>query len=158
VLAVSGSLGALLHGRFVAARLGAIPSIVGVELLSLPCALLAAFTGDLAVALAALAARHFLMYGASGTVNAFQLSSFTPAERAGANAVFALAWSAANAVGAIASGAVRSLLGPAGFTANLTTLVIAYGFAAVLTWRFFAGHEPSGDVAVPSLAVPDSRP
>src|SRR5213593_1166155 len=36
VLAVSGSIGALLHGRFVAARLGAIPSVVLVETLSLP--------------------------------------------------------------------------------------------------------------------------
>jgi predicted MFS family arabinose efflux permease len=157
VLAVAGSLGALLHGRFVAARLGAIPAVVLVEFLSLPCALAAALTGQLAVALAALAARHFLMFGASGTVNAFQLSSFTPAERAGANAVFALAWSAANAVGAIASGAVRSALGPVGFTANLVTLVVAYGFAALLTWRFFAGHEPAGDIGAPTLTVPDSR-
>src|SRR5438128_707391 len=146
VLAVSGSLGALLHGRFVAARLGAIPAVVLVELLSLPFALAAAFTGALAIALAALAARHFLMFGASGTVNAFQLSSFTPAERAGANAVFALAWSAANAVGAILSGAIRAQLGPGGFTANIVTLVVAYGFAALLTWRLFARHAPSGDV------------
>src|SRR5204863_109040 len=90
VLAVAGSIGALLHGRFVAARLGAIPSIVLVETLSLPFALVAAFTGALPIAVGALATRHFLMFGASGTVNAFQLSSFTPAERAAANAVFAL--------------------------------------------------------------------
>src|SRR5207302_923607 len=119
ILAVAGSIGALLHGRFVAARLGAIPSIVLVETLSLPFALVAAFTGALPIAVGALATRHFLMFGASGTVNAFQLSSFTPAERAGANAVFALAWSAANAVGAILSGAIRSRLGPDGFTVNL---------------------------------------
>jgi predicted MFS family arabinose efflux permease len=157
VLAVAGSLGALLHGRFVAARLGAIPAVVLVEALSLPFALAAALTPVLAIALLALAARHFLMFGASGTVNAFQLSSFTPAERAGANAVFALAWSAANAVGAIASGAVRSALGPAGFTANLVTLVIAYALAGVLTWRFFWGHQPAGDIGAPTLTVPDSR-
>ena len=157
VLAVSGSIGALLHGRFVAARLGAIPSVVLVETLSLPFALVAAFTGALPIAVGALAVRHFLMFGASGTVNAFQLSSFTPAERAGANAVFALAWSAANAVGAILSGAIRARLGPDGFTANLLTLVVAYGLAALLTWRLFARHEPSGDVGVPTLAVPDSR-
>jgi len=146
VLAVAGSIGALLHGRFVAARLGAIPSIVLVETLSLPFALVAAFAGALPIAVGALAVRHFLMFGASGTVNAFQLSSFTPAERAGANAFFALAWSAANAVGAILSGAIRVRLGPDGFTANLVTLVIAYGLAALLTWRLFASHEPSGDV------------
>jgi len=97
------------------------------------------------------------MFGASGTVTSFQLSSFTPAERAGANALFALAWSAANAVGAILSGAIRARLGPAGFTANLVTLVIAYGVAALLTWRLFAAHEPSGDVGAAPLAVPDSR-
>ena len=62
-----------------------------------------------------------------------------------------------NAVGAIASGAVRSALGPAGFTANLITLVVAYAFAGLLTWRFFAGHEPAGDIGVPTLTVPDSR-
>src|SRR5207247_975017 len=101
--------------------------------------------------------RHFLMFGASGTVIAFQLSSFTPAERAGANAFFALAWSAANAVGAVLSGAIRARLGPDGFTVNLVTLVIAYGLAALLTWRLFATHEPSGDVGARTLAVPDSR-
>ena len=157
VLAVAGSLGALLHGRFVAARVGAIPSIVLVETLSLPFALVAAFAGALPIAVGALAVRHFFMFGASGTSNAFQLSSFTPAERAGANAFFALAWSAANAVGAILSGAVRARLGPEGFTVNLVTLAIAYGLAAYLTWRLFATHEPSGDVGVPSVAVPDSR-
>jgi predicted MFS family arabinose efflux permease len=146
VLAVAGSIGALLHGRFVAARLGAIPSVVLVETLSLPFALVAAFTGALPIAIAALAARHFLMFGASGTVNAFQLSSFTPAERAGANAIFALAWSAASAVGAILSGAIRARLGPDGFTINIVTLVVAYGLAAFFTWRLFATHEPSGDI------------
>jgi predicted MFS family arabinose efflux permease len=145
-LAVAGSIGALLHGRFVAARLGAIPSVVLVELLSLPFALIAGFTGALPVAVGALAVRHFLMFGASGTVNAFQLSSFTPAERAGANAVIALTWSGANAVGAILSGAIRARLGPDGFTVNVVTLVIAYGLAALLTWRLLARHEPSGDV------------
>ena len=156
-LAVAGSIGALLHGRFVASRLGAIPSIVLVELLSLPFALIAGFTAALPVAVGALAMRHFLMFGASGTVNAFQLSSFTPAERAGANAVIALTWSAANAGGAILSGAIRARLGPDGFTINVVTLVIAYGLASLLTWRLFATHEPSGDIAVPTLAVPDSR-
>ena len=157
VLAVAGSIGALLHGRFVAARLGAIPSIVLVQALSLPFALVAGFTGVLPIAVGALAVRHFLMFGASGTVNAFQLSSFTPAERAGANAVVALAWSAANAVGAILSGAVRARLGPDGFTVNIVTLVLAYGVATLLTWRLFAKHEPSGDVGARTLAVPDSR-
>ena len=157
ILAVAGSIGALLHGRFVAARLGAIRSIVLVQALSLPFALVAGFTGVLPIAVGALAVRHFLMFGASGTVNAFQLSSFTPAERAGANAVVALAWSAANAVGAILSGAIRARLGPDGFTVNIVTLVVAYGVAALLTWRLFAAHQPSGDVAVPTLGVPDSR-
>jgi len=156
-LAVAGSIGALLHGRFVAARLGAIPSIVLVEMLSLPFALIAGFTGALPIAVGALAVRHFLMFGASGTVNAFQLSSFTPAERAGANAVIALTWSAANAGGAILSGAIRARLGPDGFTINVVTLAVAYGLASLLTWRLFATHEPSGDIAVPTLAVPDSR-
>ena len=89
-------------------------------------------------------------------MNAFTLSSFTPAERAGANAVLALAWSAANAVGAIASGALRAALGPAGFTANLVTLTAAYLLAAILTWSLFHAHEPRGDVGVTRPAVPDS--
>ena len=63
-----------------------------------------------------------VVYRDATTVNAFQLSSFTPAERAGANAFFALAWSAANAVGAVLSGAIRARLGPDGFTFNLVTL------------------------------------
>src|SRR5207253_10950696 len=57
VLAVAGSVGALLHGRFVAARIGAIPSVVLVEPLSLPFAVLAAFTMALPIALASLAVR-----------------------------------------------------------------------------------------------------
>jgi predicted MFS family arabinose efflux permease len=156
-LAVAGSIGALLHGRFVAARLGAIPSIVLVQMLSLPFVLVAGFTAALPIAVGALAVRHFLMFGASGTANAFQLSSFTPAERAGANAVIALTWGAANAVGAILSGAIRARLGAEGFTLNVVTLVVAYGLAATFTWRFFARHQPSGDIAVSMLAVPDSR-
>ena len=118
--------------------------------------IVAAFAGDLGLALAALAARHFLMYGASATMNAFQLSSFTPAERAGASAILALAWAAANAIGAVTSGAVRSALGPAGFIANLLTLAAAYLVAAVLTWTLFRAHEPRGDIGTPPLAVPDS--
>ncbi len=157
VLALAGSLGALLHGRLLAPLIGAIPAVVMVEVLSLPFALAAAFTGLLGIAVAALAVRHFLMYGASGTINAFQLSSFTPAERAGANAVLALAWSAANASGAVVSGTVRAALGPAGFTANLVTLVAAYALAAVLTWRLFSTHVPSGDIVLPLVAAPDSR-
>ena len=156
VLAVAGSIGALVHGRYVAPRLGAIPSVVAAEVTSLPFALVAAFTGALPIVLAALAMRHFLMFGASGTVNAFQLSSFTPAERAGASAIFALAWSGANAVGAVASGGVRHALGPDGFTVNLVTLVVAYALAALVTWRLFARHEPQGDVGVVAAAAPDS--
>src|SRR4029079_2935964 len=125
--------------------------------LSLPFALVAAFTGALPIAVGALATRHFLMFGASGTVNASQLSSSTPEERAGANAVFAPAWSAANAVGAILSGAIRARLGPEGVTANLVTLVVAYGLAALLPSRLLARHEPSGDVGAGAVAVPDSR-
>src|SRR5207237_10234526 len=81
ILAVAGSIGALLHGRFVASRLGAIRSIVLVETLSLPFALVAGFTGALPVAVGALAVRHFLMFGASGAVKACQRSSFTPPRR-----------------------------------------------------------------------------
>ena len=155
-LAVAGSLGALAHGRLVAARLGPVRALVGVELASLPFALAAAFTGDLAIALAALAVRHFLVYGASATTDAFVLSSFTPAERAGASAVVALAFAAANALGAVTSGAVRAALGPAGFTVNLVTLAAAYGLAALLTWTFFRTHEPRGDVVAARAGVPDS--
>jgi predicted MFS family arabinose efflux permease len=155
-IAVSGSIGALVHGRFVASRLGPIRSIVLVELGSLPFAVIAAFTGSLAIALASLAVRHFLMFGASATMNAFTLSSFTPAERAGANAILALAWSAAAAVGAIVSGALRSAFGPAGFTANLLTLAGVYFVAVLLTWTLFRRHEPRGDVGTLSVAVPDS--
>jgi hypothetical protein len=48
-------------------------------------------------------------------------------------------------------------MGPDGFTVNIVTLVIAYGLAALLTWRLFARHEPSGDVGARPVAVPDSR-
>src|SRR5438445_11857357 len=64
VLALAGSLGALLHGRFVASRLGAVRSIVAVELASPPLALAAPVAGDLPLAVAALAGRHPPVYGA----------------------------------------------------------------------------------------------
>ena len=34
---------------------------------------------------------------------------------------------------------------------------ISHGIAAVLTWRLFATHQPSGDVGARTFAVPDSR-
>jgi predicted MFS family arabinose efflux permease len=145
-IAVAGSLGALAHGRFVARRLGTIPSILVVVFGSLPFALVAAFTGDLFVALLALAIRAALMYGSTATWSALTLASFTPRERAGVNALAALAWSAGSSVSAVVSGAVRGALGPAGYSANLVTLVLCYIVAGSLIFAFFRHHEPQGDV------------
>ncbi len=156
-LAVAGSGGAILHGRVVAPRTGAVRGVVLVELLSLPFALLAAASFDLPLAVVALAARAALMYGASATITAYTLSSFTPAERAGANAILAIAWNAAAALGSVISGSVRGALGDLGWSANLATLAAAYFVAALLTLRFFRDREPAGDVAgVHRAAVPDS--
>ncbi len=155
-IAAAGSSGALAHGPLVARRVGVIPGIVLVEVLSVPFALVAAATADVAVAIVSLAARAGLMYGASASSNAYSMSSFTPAERAGANAFFALAWNAGAAAGAAASGAVRVRLGPAGFTANLLTLGAAYLVAAALTYAFFHAREPRGDVGATQFAAPHS--
>lgn len=145
-IAVAGSLGALAHGRYLARRYGAVPSLVGVVLTSIPFALLAAATGELWIALLALSARAFLMYGSSATWNALTFSSFTPRERAGVNAVAALAWNGGSAIGAVISGAVRGALGPVGYSVNLMTLVFFYAVAAALIFAFFRRHEPTGDV------------
>ena len=83
-LAVAGSLGALAHGRLVVPRLGSLRGMVVTEAASLPFALAAAFA-PLPLAVTLLAARTLLMYGSSATLNAYTLSSFTPAERAGAS-------------------------------------------------------------------------
>lgn len=154
-IAVAGSLGALVHGRFFARRYGAVLSVVGVVLASLPFALLAAFTGDARIAIAALALRAFFMYGSSATWNAVTFSSFTSSERAGVNAIAALSWSAGSAVGAVLSGALRGGMGAGGYTVNLITLVFFYAAAAVLIFVFFRGHVPSGDVG--GVAMADSR-
>ncbi|HKY52620.1 MAG TPA: MFS transporter, partial [Candidatus Limnocylindria bacterium] len=155
-IAVAGSLGALVHGRVFARRYGAVLSVVAVVLASLPFAVVAALTGDVRVAIAALALRAFFMYGSSATWNAVTFSSFTPAERAGVNAIAALSWSAGSAVGAVISGAIRGATGAQGYTANLFTLVVFYAVAAVLIVVFFRRHVPSGDVGAVVVAAPDS--
>ncbi len=147
VIAVGGSLGALAHGRLVASRFGHVGGVAAVELASLPFAIVAVLSGSVALAIAVLAIRAALMYGAQATWSAYQLSSFQPAERAAANAPLALAWNVAAALASSASGAVRGALGPAGFTVNMAALVIAYGVAATLVFVLFRGREPRGDVA-----------
>lgn len=155
-IAAAGSLGALAHG-LIARRYGAVPSVVGVVIASLPFAIVAAVTGDVVVAVAALALRAFFMYGSSATWNALTFSSFTPSERAGVNAVAALAWAGGSGTGAVISGAIRGLVGSGGYTANLFTLVVFYAAAAVMIFLFFRRHEPSGDVGAGSVTAPDSR-
>ena len=157
VIAVAGSLGALAHGRFLARRVGAVPSVVGVVLGSLPFALVAAFATDLSIVVAALALRAWLMYGSSATWNATIFSSFTPRERAGVNAIAALAWNAGSGSGAVISGALRGAVGPEGYTINLLTLVCFYAVAAALIVVFFRRHVPSGDVGALAMPAPDSR-
>jgi predicted MFS family arabinose efflux permease len=157
VIAVAGSLGALAHGRFLARRFGAVPSVVGVVFGSLPFAIVAAFAGDVSIAVAALAVRAWLMYGSSATWNAVTFSSFTPRERAGVNAIAALAWNAGSGSGAVISGAIRGALGSSGYTVNLLTLVVFYAAAAALILVFFRSHVPSGDVGAVVVPSPDSR-
>lgn len=155
-IAAAGSLGALAHG-LIARRYGAVPSVVGVVFASLPFAIVAAFTGDVVIAVAALALRAFFMYGSSATWNALTFSSFTPSERAGVNAVAALAWAGGSGTGAVISGALRGMVGSGGYTANLLTLVVFYAAAAVMIFMFFRRHEPSGDVGAGAITAPDSR-
>jgi predicted MFS family arabinose efflux permease len=155
-IAASGSLGALVHGR-IARRYGAVPSVVGVVFASLPFAIVAAFTGEATLAIAALALRAFFMYGSTATWNALTFSSFTPSERAGVNAVAALAWAGGSGTGAVISGAIRGIVGSGGYTANLLTLVVFYAAAAVMIFLFFRQHVPSGDVGAGPVAAPDSR-
>ena len=151
-IAVGGSLGALLHGRALARRMGQLGAVVTVQLLSLPFALVAGIaSGPLAVA-ALLAVRAALMYGSASTWRAFQLSSFRPAERAGATALLAIANSATGAIGSVLSGTVRAALGDAGWTANIATLAGAYLVAISLSAVFFHAHHPSGDVAPSTIA------
>jgi predicted MFS family arabinose efflux permease len=155
-IAASGSLGALVHGR-IARRYGAVPSVVGVVVASLPFAIVAAFTGDPVIAIAALALRAFFMYGSSATWNAVTFSSFTPSERAGVNAVAALAWAGGSAAGAVISGALRGIVGSGGYTANLLTLVVFYAAAAMMILVLFRRHVPGGDVGTGAITAPDSR-
>jgi hypothetical protein len=144
-IAVAGSLGALLHGRVVASRLGAVRSVAAVVVSSLPFALLAALTGNVLVAVAALAVRAMLMFGTQATWSAYQLSSFTPAERAAVNAALALSWNVAAAMSSAISGAIRGAMGPDGFTVNVVVLVVCYFAAAALQFTLFRDREPKGD-------------
>jgi predicted MFS family arabinose efflux permease len=155
-IAVGGSLGALLHGRTLAPRMGQLGAVVSVQLLSIPFALLAGVASLPLITAGLLAIRAGLMYGSASTWRAFQLSSFRPAERAGVTAILAIANSATAALGSLASGAVRASLGDAGWTVNLATLAAAYVIAIALTVVFFRAHHPSGDAIVepaPDVAV-----
>lgn len=147
VIAVGGSLGALLHGIHVAPRLGQLRGVVLVQLLSIPFALAAAVAPLATVAVGVLAVRAGLMYGSSATYRAFELSSFSPAERAGVSALLTIAWSGPAAMGSVLSGAARGTFGDAGWTLNLVTLAVAYVIAAWVSIVFFGKHEPRGDEA-----------
>jgi hypothetical protein len=149
-IAVTGSLGALLHGRVIASRLGPVRGVVAVEFSSLPFALAAVLTGEVIFAVAFLAVRSLLMYGAQPTWSSYTLSSFTPAERAAVNATLGLVWSVGAAISATISGAIRGALGPDGFTLNMVVLVIFYAAGATLVLRLFRGREPQGDVVLAS--------
>jgi predicted MFS family arabinose efflux permease len=144
-LAVAGAAGALLYVRLLVPRLGVMRSIVTVVLVSLPFAAAAGLATVPLVAVVALAARASLMYAATPTFTTLELSSFTPAERAGAAALFAITWNAASAAGASFSGLVRAAAGPSGYTLNLLTLAAAYAAAALLILVLFRSHEPRGD-------------
>jgi DHA1 family inner membrane transport protein len=146
-LSVAGGVGAVLNGRLVVHRLPPLLAIVLPVALSLPFALLAAVAGQPLFAWIALALRAALMYGSTPNFTALELSSFAPVERAGAVAAFAIAWNGASAAGAALSGVVRAELGPAGYSANLATLVASYLLAATLLVVFFRAHEPRGDAA-----------
>ncbi len=160
ILAVAGSLGALAHGRLVVPRLGALNGIVATEVASLPLAIGAALLlgpAALPFVVALLAARGFLMYGSSASLSAFVLSSFTPAERAGAIATLSIGYYAAYAAAAAGSGWLRSVLGDPGWTANLLLLCAGYGVAALLQLRLFGAHLPRGDAGGAALqAAADS--
>src|SRR5438105_2142703 len=146
-LSVAGSAGAILSGRFVVPRLSPVATIALPVFASLPFALLAAVAGQPLLAWVALAVRGALLYAATPSLSALELSSFAPVERAGAVAVFAISWNGASAAGAALSGVVRAELGAGGYTANLATLVVSYLIAAALLVTFFRAHEPRGDAA-----------
>lgn len=154
-LSVAGSAGALVNGRLIVGRLPPLAAVVVPVFASLPFALLAAAAGDPLLAWVALAVRAALMYGSTPNFTALELSSFTPAERAGAVALFAIGWNAAAAAGASLSGILRAELGAAGYSANLALLVCAYLVAAGLLVLLFRGHEPRGDA--PAGVAADSR-
>lgn len=147
-IAVAGSLGALIHGRVIASRLGPVRAVVMVEFASLPFALAAALSGSVITAVIFLAARAALMYGAQATWSAYTLSSFAPAERAAVNATLALAWSIGAAISSSVSGAIRGAMGPEGFTVNAIVLAACYAVGASLVFALFRGREPQGDAVV----------
>lgn len=146
-LSIAGSVGAVLNGRLVVGRLSPVMAMVVPLFASLPFAILAAISGQPVLAWLALAVRAALMYGSTPNFTALELSSFAPVERAGTVAILAISWNGASAAGAALSGVVRAELGVAGYTANLSTLVVSYLVAGVLMLLFFRAHEPRGDAA-----------
>lgn len=145
LLAAAGGVGAVLHGRHVVPALGARRGTAVTLLATMPLAIAAGLVPSLAFAAGLLAARAALAFGSSATFTAYALSSFAPAERAGANAALAIAYSGAAALGSLVSGLLRAGLGDVGWTVNLVTFAAAYGLAAVLQLRLLRGHVPAGD-------------
>lgn len=154
-LSIAGSAGAILSGRLLVHRLPPVVAIAVPVFVSLPFALLAAVAGQPLLAWVALALRGALLYAATPSLTALELSSFAPVERAGAVAAFAIAWNGASAAGAALSGVWRAELGTSGYTANLAVLVGSYLVAATLLVVFFRAHQPRGDAAamVPADSV-----
>jgi predicted MFS family arabinose efflux permease len=128
LISIAGGLGALAHTR-AAGRIGSEPALITIWSASLPFALLGAFAPTAVVAVTTLVARGVLMTAAQPTLDAYTMSSLRAQERAGAQAVLNTTWTIARGVGALASGAVRGALGPAGYSVNIVTLVASYAFA-----------------------------
>lgn len=136
---VGGALGGLLHTR-LAGDLRSVRGLVAVWSASLPFAVVGAFAPVAYLAAAALLVRGILMTAAVPTMDAFTISSLSPRERSGGQAVVSATWSIAYAAGAYSSGHLRAAIGDPGFTANLLTLVAAYVLAIVCFARFFGGR------------------
>jgi MFS family permease len=139
------TLGIML-GPPLARRWGLVRTIVYTELASVPFMLILAFTGNLAVAVAAFLLRGMLMNMAQPLATHFSMEVVTPVEQPLVNSLSQMAWLGSWMLSAAVGG---SLIERFGFVPPLLVTVGLYVLSAVLYYVYFAALERSENVTLP---------
>ncbi len=142
---------AFLAAPVVARRFGAVPTIVALELTSIPFFLVLALTTSLPAAVAAFLLRHACMNMIHPVSAHFAMTVAHPRQRARLNGLRQISNKGAWVVAAALGGWLiqRAPLLVDGFTTTMLATIVMYVAGSALYWWFFRG-EPAGRVPVPA--------